>query len=602
VLLVGARRVRERELLKSNDVFKRFSPQAEAKHGAAFLVATSAGEVGVDLDADALVCDLAPWERMVQRLGRVNRRATPGKAPVVVFDAIEDDDEDAVEDTAEARKAATKAADVIIAALRELFASNKWPASKDGAREASPLALKRLKQRAASDPDLQGLLERATTPAPPRPALTPALLDAWAMTSLDAHTGRPIVEPWLRGWVAKKPQTRVLWRKVLPPIVLGDRAASKARLNDFFDAAPPHLTEILETYSFEVADVLEQRAMAAAKRSEAPIGPAAETEAANLLETDIAAVILDPAGAVQRYATLKRLLERPLEVSDLVGRTIVLDARLGGLDANGLLDANAEKAPPVLDDNAGVWTPVAEDIGFRVRVLARHAETGRGWRVQFRCTVRADDEDGEGEEVRVEVYRGRSDAAGDLAIARKEQTLAEHSQMIVAQAEDVAKKITLDANLRKMLEIAARLHDLGKARPLWQRAMGAPSNGAAYAKTIGGGNPRLLRVGDEIYRHEFGSLRDAEADAELNALSPELRDLALHLVAAHHGFGRPSIAAVDPDEPPTASAARAPDVALRYARLQKRWGWWGLAWWESLIRAADWAASAQNDATVVDNG
>jgi len=174
--------------------------------------------------------------------------------------------------------------------------------------------------------------------------------------------------------------------------------------------------------------------------------------------------------------------------------------------------------------------------------------------------------------------------------------------MIVAQAEDVAKKITLDANLRKMLEIAARLHDLGKARPLWQRAMGAPSNGAAYAKTIGGGNPRLLRVGDEIYRHEFGSLRDAEADAELNALSPELRDLALHLVAAHHGFGRPSIAAVDPDEPPTASAARAPDVALRYARLQKRWGWWGLAWWESLIRAADWAASAQNDATVVDNG
>jgi CRISPR-associated endonuclease/helicase Cas3 len=491
-LLVGGRRVRERELLKSNDVFKRFSPQAEAKRGVAFLVATSAGEVGVDLDADALVCDLAPWERMVQRLGRVNRRAAPGKAPVVVFDAIEDDDEDAVEDSAEARKAATKAADVIIAALRQLFACNKWPASKDGTREASPLALKRLKQRAASDPDLQGLLEQATTPEPLRPALTPALLDAWAMTSLEAHTGRPIVEPWLRGWVAKKPQTRVLWRKVLRPNIPGDPAASKARLNDFFDAAPPHLTEILETYSFEVADVLEQSAAEAAKRSEAPIGPAAETEAANLLETDIAAVILDPAGAVQRYATLKWLLGHPLEVSDLVGRTIVLDARLGGLDANGLLDANAEKPPSVLDDNTGDWTPAAEDIGFRVRVVARDADTERGWRIEFRCAARADDEDGEGDEVRVEVYRGRSDAAGDLAIGRKAQTLAAHSGMIVGQARGIASKVGLAPDLSKTLEIAARLHDLGKKRALWQRAMNAPSSGVIYAKTEGGGKARSL--------------------------------------------------------------------------------------------------------------
>jgi CRISPR-associated endonuclease/helicase Cas3 len=92
-LLVGARRVHERERLKSSDVFKRFSPEAGPGGGPVFLVATSAGEVGVDLDADALVCDLAPWERMVQRLGRVNRRAEPGEAPVVAFDAIEDDNE-----------------------------------------------------------------------------------------------------------------------------------------------------------------------------------------------------------------------------------------------------------------------------------------------------------------------------------------------------------------------------------------------------------------------------------------------------------------------------------------------------------------------------
>ena len=183
---------------------------------------------------------------MVQRLGRVNRRAEPGEAPVVVFDAIEDDAEDAVENSAEARKAAKTAADTITAAMRELLASESWPASDDGAREASPLALRRLKEAATGDPALQAVLDRATTPEPLRPALAPALLDAWAMTSLEMHTGRPIVEPWLRGWVDKEPQTRVLWRNVLPPTIPGDRAASEARLNDFFDAAPPHRPKSLK--------------------------------------------------------------------------------------------------------------------------------------------------------------------------------------------------------------------------------------------------------------------------------------------------------------------------------------------------------------------
>ena len=37
------------------------------------------------------------------------------------------------------------------------------------------------------------------------------------------------------------------------------------------------------------------------------------------------------------------------------------------------------------------------------------------------------------------------------------------------------------------------------------------------------------------------------------------------------------------------------DVALRFARLQKQWGPWGLAWWEVVLRAADQQASREND-------
>ena len=49
------------------------------------------------------------------------------------------------------------------------------------------------------------------------------------------------------------------------------------------------------------------------------------------------------------------------------------------------------------------------------------------------------------------------------------------------------------------------------------------------------------------------------------------------------------------DGPPSLLEERACAVALRFARLQKRWGPWGLAWWEALMRAADQQASRDKE-------
>ena len=81
-----------------------------------------------------------------------------------------------------------------------------------------------------------------------------------------------------------------------------------------------------------------------------------------------------------------------------------------------------------------------------------------------------------------------------------------------------------------------------------------------------------------------------------NALPPDLQKLALHLVAAHHGWARPVISTSGSDDPPSVLEERARDVTLRFARLQKQWGPWGLAWLEALLRAADQQASRDNDA------
>jgi len=277
---------------------------------------------------------------------------------------------------------------------------------------------------------------------------------------------------------------------------------------------------------------------------------------------------------------------------------VVLDSRLGGLSVQGLLDAKTADAPPTLDVEtppvAGErgWTErQLMDVGRRLRTVnLREEETSSdetewvrlaGWPV-------SDDEDDW--EWRIERLAATPEV-GDAARSSRPQALDEHHDWTKAEARTISLALGLSDAYRQMLETAAEVHDTGKRRDLWQTAMGADRTGRPYAKTTGRrANPALL----EGYRHEFGSLRDAEANFA-GIADEDLRDLARHLVAAHHGYARPLIRPVDPEEPPSACEERARETALRFAQLQRRWGPWGLAWWEALLRAADWAASRRNE-------
>ena len=198
--------------------------------------------------------------------------------------------------------------------------------------------------------------------------------------------------------------------------------------------------------------------------------------------------------------------------------------------------------------------------------------------------------DGENEEVLiVETWTTEESRAA----SSNPQLLTEHQTWTEQRALAIAEAVGLTGDHKKALAIAARLHDEGKRAKAWQSAFNAPHDGNVYAKTRGPINYGIL----DNYRHEFGSLPYAQKDAPFKALPSGLQDLVQHIIAAHHGRARPLIDTTGcEDAPPSALQGRARDIALRFARLQKHWGPWGLAWWEALLRAADQQASRDNDA------
>jgi len=654
-LFVGGRRVKERT--QARDALAQLGFLAGTVvnlERAVFLIATSAGEVGVDLDADHMVCDLVAWERMVQRLGRVNRRGDGNAKVVVVVDAGSPD-EDALRtasqrlgdkfpkelkralDLFDKRKAATDARMRLkqtglsaseCTALKKKVGSfkdadakkldeyesevTKYRAlrklldavAKDGG-SLSPSALLRLRARQ----DLVDVLRAATTVEPLRPELTRPLVDAWSMTSLDEHPGRPEVDPWLRGFRPNDPpQTTVVWRRHLPVRADGSFDAKAAKR--FFEAAPPHTSEQLETETHLVLDWLIERA--------ATVTGAADE--ALLKAEQVVAVALgrrgEPKGCTLRQLAFakskgkneKKEAKKSREQAGkeleklLVGATLVIDARLGGL-SDGLLNENANTTVAASDDGSTTWLarPDVAEVpvtGFRIRVLGASEEDESAWRttpgsgwVRRHLFVTSVVDDEPSAALAIDGWAGDAANEEERAEADRPQHLDEHQSWAEDCARQVARRLGIETSRANLLALAARLHDEGKRAQQWQRAFKAPKDGRPYAKTKGPIDFDLL----DGYRHELGSLPYVEAHEDFKKLCPDDQDFVLHLVAAHHGHARPVIGTRGRDLPPPSITDQwARNVALRFARLSRRWGPWGLAWWEALLRSADQTASRRN--------
>jgi CRISPR-associated endonuclease/helicase Cas3 len=581
-VLTGTMRGLDRDKLVEKETFRRFLPSnlPLENQPTCYLIATSAGEVGVNLSADDLICDLSTYESMAQRLGRVNRF---GKLTDTVVEVVHPasfkntDPGEAKFDSMEAARERT------LALLRKLNG------------DASPAALRKL-----------DAAERAQAFSPP-PTIRPAtdiLFDAWTMTSIrEPLPGRPPIAPYLHGeaeW--QPPETHVAWRSEVE--IITEALAKIYDPEELLSEYPLKPHELLRSPSYRVRDELAQMA----KR----LGDAKASELHPWLVSN--------EGKVSRSYSLADLADKDNEAL-LHDATLLLAPAHGGL-SGGLLEG---KAPPpdeadVLDVSA---INDAEDKPTRVRKWSAFDEVPEEFskfnlrlKLTIDTLIAAEDlsESEEDEPQRYWLWLEAKKASGaDATGSSTAVTLEKHVADVVGHARNIATKLGLSESLSRCIILAAQIHDLGKRRTHWQQGIGNYDKTECFAKS--GKHPitgkKLKpRPGLDPYRHEFGSLLDVlapsqhqEADKDLlhafTALTDEEKDIVLHLVAAHHGRARPHFPmspadeTFDPCSDYNNTQKAAAEVPQRFARLQRRFGRWGLAYLESLLRAADYAASAE---------
>lgn len=223
-----------------------------------------------------------------------------------------------------------------------------------------------------------------------------------------------------------------------------------------------------------------------------------------------------------------------------------------------------------------------------------------------------------GSTVELDLYADEDDL---LSAEGREITIQQHVESVCHAVSRIAGKC-LDTSFTKPFQIAALWHDQGKADERFQIMLRrgdsvATAAGELLAKSIdvpkSATSRQRVRVSSSLpenFRHEMLSMQFAEKYA-FKSENDEWFDLIMHLVSSHHGYGRPfAPICYDETAPSVLSTINNLHIHItaeersekkahrtgsgipeRFWKLNRKHGWWGLAYMESIFRLSDWYGS-----------
>jgi len=591
-----------------------------------YVVATQTVEVGADLDFDALVTESAALDALRQRFGRLNRlgRHDVANAAIVHVDY-----------------GRSKITDPIYGDA--LNATWKWLSQAAGRKKVIDFGIQDMGAMLSQAGDVTEML----TPKKRAPLLLPAHMDMLVQTN-PAPAVEPEIAPYLHGPSTEYEDVQVSWRADLP-----------AELNDEAQAIgiasilPPSSLEVLAlplkaARAFlagigrsEISDVEGE----SAEDSDAnDIRGKADRRYAVVWRDDKPEVIRDPMSIVpgdslvipSDYGGLDEFGWYP--DSD---RPVIDIADEAASQRRGLLQLRLHE---------GIISSWFQDLQYTKEAVRMLNQT----LARF-----ASEEDVELSElcdaliqgllslpVNEHIKKVLSDLQSDSnrpvepypeerpegILIRKVQPekeygsheilLEDHCHGVAGLAGTFASGCGLPAEFVACETLAGKVHDLGKADPRFQLSLYEANRilmrqvNKLLAKSIKppANLPTVMRYhrhsGYPIgARHECYSIALIEGHKQLAVESID-GDLLLHLVGTHHGRGRPLMPAID--DPGTGISLEFKNMAFNFAgqhgleqldsgwtdrfwQLNRRYGYWGLAYLEMLLRLADQSQSAQEE-------
>ena len=564
------------------------------------VVATQTLEVGADLDADLLVTESCGAAALVQRLGRLNRFGQHADAPAVLIHPVRQQPIDGLYPDAPA-----------------VFERLEEAADSSGAVEAGPERIRG---------HLAGLLDPAESDGE-APALSEPLLHEWIKTTTPPPGEAP-VEAFYAGFRPAASTAELLWRAHIPesgeplwPPVSSQEtvAVSLTDARRLIIDNPDHTALLAnDAHSVDTSRVesVTPGALVIAHTSVGCLDPDGHWD-------------LDSASPVPDMSVLSWGLPLTrVALEALLGdMTSVAEQALAALEAHdndetrinrtaaALTVELAESPPPALYTRVANWSHFASALAVAAESRLRTAHpvvvqprTGAP-RIPLRSPgAVVDASDG------LSFLQGRSSLS----------TLDAHSSDTACRAAAAAEALGLHERLTRIVELAARFHDLGKSDPRFQRWLtplwspGDTMMAKSHMPRWRLGHARRDAGYPQRGRHEEHSRRLVGAwlrHAD-HQLSDEEADLLLHLVAAHHGRARPLLLGV-PDHVPPSTRVQCDvdgvsvtipaslnetdwDQPARFARLNRRYGPWGLAALETLVRQADWQSSQSSETRALD--